>query len=185
MDSDERLFQRFAAGDRAALGELAGRYEVALLNLAVPLVGSRELAMDAVRETWLRVIRYAGSFNGRSSLKTWLYRIAINQCRSARAASSSGAPATETEPEAQARGSRDDLTSYKEDPTHETVRKEDSELLKQAVEQLPPDQREAILLCYMQGLTHTEAAESLEIPIGTLKSRIHAALEQLRAKVKP
>jgi RNA polymerase sigma-70 factor (ECF subfamily) len=195
MSPDEELLRRFAAGERDALGELAGRYETALLNLAWPMVGSRELAMDAVQETWLRVIRYAGSFNGHSSVKTWLYRIAINQCRSARAARSEpvaravtlSEPIAEamgpTEPEALARVSREDRTNGN-DPPRETSTKERNEHLNQAVEHLPPDLREVILLCYTQGLTHSEAAEALGIPIGTVKSRIHAALEALRGKVK-
>ena len=195
MTGDEELLKRFAGGDRDALGELAGRYETALLNLAWPMVGSRELAMDAVQETWLRVIRYAGTFNGHSTVKTWLYRIAINQCRSARSSRSEPvAEATgETVPDAhssrrseaktEARVSRVDAPSTT-DPPREISEKERNEHLKLAIEQLPPDLREAILLCYMQGLTHSEAAEALEIPIGTVKSRIHAALEELRGQVK-
>lgn len=82
MTSDEQLLKAFTRGDRAALGELAKRHERALLNLAWGMLGSRERAVDAVQETWLRVIRYAAGFNGNSSVRTWLYRIAVNQCRS-------------------------------------------------------------------------------------------------------
>src|SRR5258708_5686403 len=80
--SDESLLTEFAGGDRAALGGLARRYERALLGLATGLLeGRADMACDAVQETWVRVIRFADKFNGRSSFKTWLYRIAINQCR--------------------------------------------------------------------------------------------------------
>src|SRR4051794_40414986 len=64
MSSDEDLLKRFIAGDRPAFGELAQRHEVALLNLARAMLGSRERAMDAVQETWVRVIRNAGTFRG-------------------------------------------------------------------------------------------------------------------------
>ncbi|MCH8805838.1 MAG: hypothetical protein IH986_07100, partial [Planctomycetes bacterium] len=75
--SDEQLLERFVKRkDRTALAALAQRHERALLGLAGGLLGGRrELACDAVQETWLRVIRYGESFNGRSSFKTWLYRI--------------------------------------------------------------------------------------------------------------
>src|SRR5437773_12341501 len=84
--SDEQLLARFARkSDQSALGELARRHERALLGLACGMLGGREdLAVDAVQETWIRVIRFATSFHGRSSFKTWLYRIAINQCRNIR-----------------------------------------------------------------------------------------------------
>ncbi|MHC4102702.1 MAG: RNA polymerase sigma factor, partial [Planctomycetota bacterium] len=80
--SDEQLLSAYIGGDRAALGELAYRYESSLLGLAGGLLGgSSSMACDAVQETWMRVIRYGHSCNGSSSLKTWLYRIAINRCR--------------------------------------------------------------------------------------------------------
>jgi len=63
--TDEQLLTAFADGDRDALGTLAERYERALLDLALAVLGSRELALDAVQETWVRVVRYAGGFNGR------------------------------------------------------------------------------------------------------------------------
>ena len=98
--SDEQLLKNFAAGERAALGDLACRYELPLLGLAAGLLdGRRHLALDAVQETWLRVIRFAGNFNGRSSFKTWLYRIAINQCHSLRMAQHQEPQAADLQPQ--------------------------------------------------------------------------------------
>src|SRR5512139_3993128 len=80
--TDEQLVKDFVSGRRAALGELARRYERPLLGLARGLLGGRDdLACDAIQETWVRVIRFAGQFAGASSFRTWVYRIAINQCR--------------------------------------------------------------------------------------------------------
>jgi RNA polymerase sigma-70 factor (ECF subfamily) len=80
--SDEALLDQFRRGDRAAFEGLARRYERLLLGLASGLLDGRDdMARDAIQETWLRVIRFAAGFDGRSSFKTWLYRIAINQCR--------------------------------------------------------------------------------------------------------
>src|SRR5215510_2230127 len=83
---DEGLLREFVRGKREALGELARRYERALLGLASGLLDGRaDLACDAVQETWVRVIRFGPTFDGRSSFKTWVYRIAINQCRTVKA----------------------------------------------------------------------------------------------------
>jgi len=171
--SDEDLLRDFANGDRRALGVLAERYERLLLSLACAILGSRDVAVDAVQETWLRVIRYAAGYNGRSSVKTWLHRIVINQCRTLLSAR----PAATGEEPARTPGA-------KRDPAAEAARQDESEQLKRAVETLSPPLRETVLLCYTHGLTHEEAAEAMDVPVGTVKSRLHAALEQLRMELQ-
>ena len=80
--SDEQLLARFARGDRGALGTLAERHESNLVGLAAGRVDGRvDLAQDAVQESWLRVIKYSRSFEGKSSFRTWVYRVVINRCR--------------------------------------------------------------------------------------------------------
>jgi len=173
--NDETLLAAFAKGDRAALGALADRYEVALLGMARGLVGgSTDLARDAVQETWVRVIRSARGSKGRSSVKTWLYRILINVCHDLRQAKWSRASAAKevrdaVEPEA---GAGDSV-----EPD------EFRAMLRSALDALPGERRVVLLLCYHAGLTHTEAAGALEIPLGTLKSRLHAALGELRERL--
>lgn len=173
--TDEQLLADFLGGHRAALGELARRYERPLLGLALGLLGGRrDLACDAVQETWLRVIRFGRQFSGQSRFKTWLYRIGINQCRNlqsaaGRSAAGDGEPALAGKPTL--------------DPAPEAVaaRADQHDAVRRAVAHLPPDRQAIVLLCYHGGLTHVEAAEILELPLGTLKSRLHATLEELRA----
>jgi RNA polymerase sigma-70 factor, ECF subfamily len=172
MPSDEELIRAFAGGSRDALGTLAQRYERKLLDLSQAILGSAEMASDAVQETWLRVVRYARSFNGRSSAKTWLYRIAINQCRSALSAR----PTTEEDVGQTA-------PDVSNEPSERAAMRDETERLKRAVERLSPLLRETVLLCYTHGLTHEEAAEAMGVPIGTVKSRVHAALEDLRTQL--
>lgn len=167
--TDEELLQRFRAGDRAALGTLAERHERELVGLAVGIIGGpaqRDTALEAVQETWLRVIRSAHTFKGESTVKTWLYRIAINAARDARARTLRHQPAADRAPDEPTIGPSDDdrLTP-----------------LRAAVDQLSEDHRLLVLLCYHRSLTHPQAAEVLGIPPGTLKSRLHAALTALRA----
>lgn len=163
--TDETLLKDFVSGEHAALGELARRYERLLLGLASGLLGGDvNMACDAVQETWVRVIRFADRFDGRSSFKTWLYRIAINQCRTIKSrvkpvvAEKNGAASA----------------------TPAAITADDKGWLREQVRQLSPDKRTVVLLCYHEGMTHSQAAEILEVPIGTLKSRLHAALTTLR-----
>jgi RNA polymerase sigma-70 factor (ECF subfamily) len=174
--TDEQLLSDFVRGRRDALGELARRYESALLGLASGVLGGSEsLACDAVQETWVRVIRFAGRFNGRSGFKTWVYRIAINQCRSLRL---TGGRASTVLTDGAAEGS----AAAGDDPV---VASERADRLRAAVALLPVEKQEVLLLCYHEGLTHEEAADVLELPIGTLKSRLHGALESLRRTLSP
>ncbi|MBU0617401.1 MAG: sigma-70 family RNA polymerase sigma factor [Planctomycetes bacterium] len=173
--SDEDLLRAFARGRKAALAELARRYERPLLGFAHGLLrgGDDRVACDVVQETWLRVIRYADSFDGRSGFKTWLYRIAINQCRSVWSARpepvSSEAVTARADPGA--------------GPDRQAQDGELADHVRLAVAQLPPEQRLVVLLCYHSNMRHEQAAEILEIPLGTLKSRLHAALRELRERL--
>ena len=185
--SDETLLTEFIEGRRAALGELARRYEPALLGLAGGLLGGRQdLARDAVQETWVRVIRFGDRFDGRSRFKTWLYRIAINRCHSLSAEAAVWA-ATESPKQTMDRNGievsndREDRKTTRPDRAAQTAERDG--VLRRTVEQLGPDKRDVLLLCYHKGLTHPEAAEILNIPIGTLKSRLNAALEELRGRL--
>ena len=203
--TDETLIADFAAGRRAALGDLARRYEAPLLGLAQGLLGGdAALAQDAVQETWVRVIRFAGQFNGRSSAKTWLYRIAINQCRNLRAASpaargeviaSTLTAAAERRRDADGSAGLEGLAvtagvrnATRVAPTNDPTNAPDARAMDgerrsalfAALDQLDEAQRQIILLCYHAGMTHPVAAEILDIPVGTLKSRLSAALGELR-----
>lgn len=171
---DEELLAAFARGDRAALGELASRHEPALLGLCLGLLGSRSLACDAVQETWVRVIRFAPRFRGRSSVKTWLYRIAINRCRELLA--------ERRRPVRAAAPLGDDEPAGAEDAHGADLRERDEEL-RRAVMALDERRRVIVLLCYQNGMTHELAAEILGLPLGTLKSRLHGALGELRRRL--
>ena len=168
--SDEQLLARFTAGDRAALGELAARHENHLVGLATGLLdGRRDLAQDAVQEAWVRVIRYANSFAGQSSFQTWMFRIVINRCRDLR-----------TGLKAAQRADGDPPPTGQEEGPLRLVTTDRPDDVRSALQKLVPSVRLVLLLCYHRGLTHPQAAEVLGIPVGTLKSRLSAALRELR-----
>jgi RNA polymerase sigma-70 factor (ECF subfamily) len=170
--SDEDLLARFHSGERDALAQLAERYELPLLGLARALVGRRDdLALDVVQEAWLRVIKYGRNFDRRSSFRTWIYRIVINRCYDLRqrqqvlpsAAAGTASP-----------------------PGLDWSVQHNAELngrLRNAFEDLAHGQQLVVLLCYHRGLTHEQVADILGVPLGTVKSRLHAALNSLRTSL--
>ena len=167
--SDELLLARFNRGDRAALGQLASRYERPLLGLTLGIVGGRrDQALDAVQDTWVRVIRFAKGFKEGSTVKTWLYRVAINAAKDARSRASRMRLQT---------GEPSELADVSE-PVSELGR-----TVRDTVNSLSEDRRLLVLLCYHQELTHVQVAEVLGVPAGTVKSRLHAALIELREKL--
>lgn len=177
--TDEQLLAAYAAGDRAALGVLADRHEVALLGLARGILGSRPEALDAVQEAWVRVIRFAGGFKRHSSVKTWLYRIVINECANlhktrrrdeGRLTGSGGSPSGDT-------------GSVEGSPTSGAQAADEFDDIRQAVDELDGSKRVVVMLCYSAGVPHELAAEILGLPLGTLKSRLHAALTTLRRRL--
>jgi RNA polymerase sigma-70 factor (ECF subfamily) len=165
--TDEQLLARFAKGDQPALGELARRHEPALYGLARAMLARRDdLARDALQEAWVRVIRSARHFRADSSVRTWLYRIVINRCHDLRAAAQRNNPAT--------------LNGVELPAPSPAAEPFPDEALHKALDTLPESARLILLLCHHRGLTNEQAAEVLGIPVGTLKSRQHAAMLTLR-----
>ncbi len=161
--TDEQLLHQFCSGNQSALASLALRYEPLLLGLARGLLSGRDdLAADVVQDCWVRVIKYGKSFDERSSLRTWLYRMVVNRCHDLRALNAkSKTPA-----------------SPPQEP--ESLELDEAQRVRAAIDNLDDRVRLILLLCFHRGLTHDQAAAVLEIPVGTLKSRLHAAMNQLR-----
>ncbi len=166
--ADTELLAKFAAGDRAALGELAGRHERLLLGLAMGMLGSRELAEEAVQDTWVRVVKAAAMFEDRSEVQTWLYRITINRCRDI--------ARRERSQRARLNGKATSHRAASTTPADTDLRA----ALRSALAHLSTIEREAVLLCHHADLTHVQAASILQVPLGTLKSRMRSAISKLQ-----
>jgi len=179
--TDEQLLRRFVKGDESALGELASRHEPALVGLARAMLGGdADAARDAVQESWVRVITAAPRFQHRSGVKTWIYRIVINRCIDLRR-TRQPLP-LDLRHESDAPQSPDLRTP---DPGAALDAGETARQLHAALDALSGEARLLLLLCYHEGLTHPQAADVLGIPVGTLKSRLHTALAQLRTRLNP
>ncbi len=172
LQDDLALLRAFSKGDTKALSTLADRYEAPLYGLALAILRHNDpIARDAVQETWLRVIRHCGTFAGKSSVKTWLYRITINRCNDLRKRESREGEA--------ARDAHDSATPVAE-PLAPDITNDLQHAVRIATDKLQDEARLLLLLCYHRGLTHEEAAKVLDIPLGTLKSRLNASLTKLR-----
>lgn len=176
------LIRRCAASDETACAELVTTHERMVYQLAYHLLGTREEALDLSQEVFLRVFRMLGTFRAQSSLRTWIYRIVINQARN-----------RQRWWRRRRQGDQVSLDQHVLDhgelrqpgdavsPDRLLVRKEAAARLWCALDRLPFDQRTAVVLREFDGLSYEEIAFSLDIAVGTVKSRLTRARQALRA----
>lgn len=181
-DSDENLIALSVAGDPSAFGRLVSRYEQRVYGMCVRSLGSSHHAEEITQDIFLAVYRNLASFRGDARFSTWLHRITINHCKNHRAYRHRRAWGRHEPLE----GTFDDgpereLPSPEPGSDAPANRKEAERLLDAALGRLDDEQRTIILLRDMQDLDYEEIAETLEIPRGTVKSRLHRARSALAA----
>ena len=177
------LVERCRQGDAEAFARLVALHEGMVFGLALRLLGDPEDARDVSQDVFLQVYRMLPRFEGRSSLKTWIYRIVVNQCRNRqrwwrRRRKDRSVGLEELSPSDEARlveqGTGED-GPYERLERRETVRRVQDALL-----QLSFDHRAILLLREAEGLTCEEVGRALGLPEGTVKSRLSRAREALR-----
>jgi RNA polymerase sigma-70 factor, ECF subfamily len=183
--SDEKLlFSYRDSGDRRAFEELVGRYERELFGYLKHYLSNAEMAEDVFQQTFLQVHLKCQQFESGRKVRPWLYAVATNQAidcqrrnRRHRMASLDRqlGPASHDEPGALVKL----LDSAEPDPSEQSESAERYVEVRRAIEELPEQTRQAVMLVYFQGLKYREAAEILSIPVGTVKSRLHAAIQKL------
>ena len=176
------LIRRCAASDELACAELVTTHDRMVYQLAYHLLGTRDEALDLSQEVFLRVFRTLGTFRGQSSLRTWIYRIVINQARNRQRWWRRRRQGDQVSLDQHVLEHGDlrqpgDAVS----PDRLLVRKEAAARLWQALDRLPFDQRTAVVLREFDGLSYDEIAFSLDIAVGTVKSRLTRARQALRA----
>ena len=182
--SDEELLQAVQAGDTDSLGVLVARWEQPLFRFVYRLMPRQEDARDICQETFLRVLKKAHRFRKGSRFSTWMYQIALNLCRDQARRSRRWSlliAETPTLPE-RATGP---LASQRpdEDPSRIVERREMSSAVLQALERLPPEQREVLVLKEFEGMKFREIAEVLGCPESTVKSRMYYGLNAVRSNL--
>jgi RNA polymerase sigma-70 factor (ECF subfamily) len=169
--TDEALMTAVRNGDLAKLGPLFERYHVALFDFLSRMTGDRTAAEDLVQDVFLRILKYRATFRDGGSFETWLFRIA----RNARADHfRRRATATHVSDETF------DAAAEAPGPSAVLEQEQQVEQLRQALLQLREDRRELIVLARYRGMKYEQIAELLDVDVGTIKVRMHRAMNELR-----
>ncbi len=175
-DSDLDLATRHRYGDPEAFGEVYRRFAQMVYNLAYRMAGDAEEAEDLTQEVFLRIHRHLGRFSGRSALKTWVYRVTLNHCRSklGRRRHPTQGLAEEND------GEGAQLVDGGRGPEEQALARDAGRQVSEALRQVKPVFREAVVLRDLEGLSYDEIARVLKVRIGTVRSRIARGRERLR-----
>jgi RNA polymerase sigma-70 factor, ECF subfamily len=171
---EKRLITRLKQGDRRAFEEFVDQYGPQIHRLVRRYVSSAD-ADDITQEIFVDVWRSIGGFRGDAALSTWLYRLATNRClRYCKREKPATLPLEEER----------DAAHDDDAPFRHAVQSETADKVHCAVERLPDGQRDVVILCELHGLTYQECASVLDIPVGTVKSRLSNACRKLRESLR-
>jgi RNA polymerase sigma-70 factor (ECF subfamily) len=184
VDSHEAaLIARCTAGDDAACTQLVAAHQRMVFTLALNLLGDRDEALDLSQEVFLRVFRTLSSFRAQSALRTWIYRIVINQARNRQRWWRRRHRSEQVSLDQHLQQFGDMESKGDVLPDRLLASKETAGRISEAMNRLPFDQRTALILREVDGLRYEEIAFSLGIAVGTVKSRLTRARQALRAEL--
>src|SRR5437868_6773916 len=183
--SDEELLSQFRHGQTEAFGVLLRRYERELYGYLRRYLGDSELAEDVFQNTFLALCQKSGQYEAGRPVRPWLYTIATHQAidalrRNGRHQALSLDERREADPAGELQGLVESLEGRGPGPLDAVSAEERRERVRAAVDALPDFLRQVVILAYYQGLKYREVADALDIPVGTVKSRLHAALVKLQ-----
>ncbi|MHB8898897.1 MAG: RNA polymerase sigma factor [Thermoguttaceae bacterium] len=179
MNDDAQLIEETLAGKSAAFGQLVQKYQDRLFNTLVHVVGSPEDALDAVQDAFVQAFVKLESFHGRSAFYTWLYRIAFNVAVTQRRRRR---PVLSVD-QAREEGGEEPADSN-HGPVENLEREERCRQVRQALTILSDEHRQVLVLREIDGCCYETIAEMLDLPVGTVRSRLHRARLQLRDELK-
>lgn len=178
------FIEKLKAGDAIAFDELVIQYSNNVYALLIRLTEDAEEARDLTQDTFLNALKAIHNFRGDADLKTWLYRIAVNESRNRfrwwKRRKKSSTFSLDAEDET---GNAMQIADSNENPETATLRREREKALRQALSELPTNFREVIVLRDIEGLSYEEVATALDTNVGTVKSRIARGREVLRKKL--
>jgi RNA polymerase sigma-70 factor (ECF subfamily) len=183
VDDDAQLIGEALAGQTAAFGQLVQKYQDRLYNTVVHVAGNAEDAKDVVQEAFVQAFLKLESFHGASAFYTWLYRIAFNVAATHRRRRGAMRSAEHV---ALADGDmRNSVQRHAADgPGERLEREERCRQVRHAISQLAEEHRVVLVLREMDGCCYEAIAEILDLPVGTVRSRLHRARMQLREQLK-
>ncbi len=175
---DEHLVDRHRYGDEEAFTEIFHRFSGLIYNVSFRMAGDHGVAEDLAQEVFLRIHRHLHKFAGRSSLKTWIYRVTVNHCRSRL-----GRKRLPTRPLDYDEGRELQVADQRRGPEGRVEARDAAELVQRALAAVPSPYREAVILRDLEELEYGEIAEVLGVRIGTVRSRIARGRERLRRQL--
>jgi RNA polymerase sigma-70 factor (ECF subfamily) len=189
-DPDAELLGRLQSGDEQAFVFLVERYHGSMLRVATTFVPSHAVAEEVVQDTWMAALRGLSRFEGRSSLRTWLFRILVNRARSTGAREHRSVPVADTGPAVDA--ARFGVDGAWIAPPEQWIEEAESRLaagnlnalLRAAFESLPDRQREVVTLRDVEGLSSQEACEVLGISEANQRVLLHRGRSKLRSALE-
>jgi RNA polymerase sigma-70 factor (ECF subfamily) len=184
--ADWALVQQCASGDEDACARLVTDHQRMVYQLALHLLGDAQEALDVSQEVFLRVFRTLSQFRGQSTLRTWIYRIVVNQASNRQRwwRRRRRALQVNLDEHTQTHGELADARVFTQ-PDRVLQQHEVSDRVWRALDALPFDQRAAIVLREIDGLSYEEIATSLGVAVGTVKSRLARARQHLREALRP
>lgn len=180
--ADEQLVDLAVRDDPEAFGEIVRRWERKIFALCFGMLGREDEARDAAQEAFISAYRNIARFRGDAKVSSWLHRIAVNQCLTVkRRQKSRSEEYLSDDDEAE---SRVFVASASGSPKNIAEKGERLRLVRQAVGALPSELREVIVMKEFEEMTFQEIADTLELPLSTVKSRLYTALKQLKLRLE-
>lgn len=185
-DIDQQLVERVQRGDKAAFDLLVVKYQRKIFRLLSRLIRDSAEVEDVAQEAFIKAYRALPNFRGDSAFYTWLYRIAINTAKNWLVSQGRRAP-TSTETEIEEAETFDDGEQLRDlnTPDAMLLTRQVGDAVNRAIEALPEDLKTAIVLRELEGLSYEEIAETMNCPIGTVRSRIFRAREAIAEELRP
>jgi RNA polymerase sigma-70 factor (ECF subfamily) len=180
--TDEQLVEQAVNENSEAFGEIVKRWERKIFALCFGMLAREDEARDAVQETFISAYKNLKNFRGEAKVSSWLHRIAVNQCLTVKRR-------TKTRSES----FLDDENNTKKKvfvapsrllPSRMTEQNERLKIIRQAVNSLPVDLRQIVVMKEFEDMTFQEISDTLDLPLSTIKSRLYTALKQLRMKLE-
>lgn len=189
---DAELLAQLLDGDAKAFAELVARYHASLIRVALYYVNSQASAEDVAQETWIAVLRGVDRFEGRSSFKTWLFRILVNRARTTGTKEHRVVPVDPTDTGASVAARRfDEGGVWREPPVPFTESVDDAianekiiRLVHEAIRRLPEPQQAVVTLRDVEGLSTVEVAELLELTEANVRVILHRGRARVRGEVE-
>ncbi len=180
--TDEQLVELAVSEDSDAFGEIVKRWERKMFALCYGMLGREDEARDAVQESFISAYRNLSNFRGDAKVSSWLHRIAVNQCLTRKRRTKTRSETYIDDDD----GSEDAyfVAPAEKSPSRSIEQNERTRLVRQAVQTLPTELKEVIVMKEFQEMTFQQMSEVLDLPLSTVKSRLYTALKQLRMKLE-